>query len=254
MAPKQVGNWKDRLRRVADAALASTLPGGPSIASCLLRVDGYLYPHEAVYLYWLARTAPGNGLVVEVGSFRGRSTLCLAAGIQRRGAGTVCAVDPHVYGTLSELRENISYFGLEAQVEVIPDRSVPVAAHWSRPVQAVFIDGDHTLESVEADVEAWMPHLTRGGYLLMHDSTDLSGFEGPRQVARTLFSTGIVFDDFGTIGAISWGRRRGGATAWRPPEHGRRALDSLLRLRSKRGTRASNNRLKPTSGGGLAAD
>jgi len=251
---KQVGNWKDKLRRVADAALASTLPGGTSIASCLLRVDGYLYPHEAVYLYWLARTAPANGLVVEVGSFRGRSTLCLATGIRRRGLGTVCAVDPHVYETLSELRENIRYFGLEAQVEVMPGHSVHVAANWSRPIQAVFIDGDHALESVQADVAAWLPHLAPGGYLLLHDSTDLSGYEGPRQVASRLFRTGAMFENVGVIGAISWGRRRGGATSWRPPEHGRRTFDTLVRLGSIRGSRASDRRLHLSSDGGLAAD
>jgi predicted O-methyltransferase YrrM len=226
-----MGSWKERLRRTTDAALALAMPGGRHVAPVLFQVDGYLYPHEAVYLFWLARTAPGEANVIEVGSFRGRSTLCLAAGARQGGRGRVHAVDPHLYGTLDELRENVKRFGLAAQVEIVPERSVEVAARWRRPVQAVFIDGDHAREAVEADVRAWLPHVAPGGLLLLHDSTELSGFDGPRQVARDFCRVGEVFEAVGTLGGMTWARRRGGGTTWRPPEHGRRWLDRILRLR-----------------------
>lgn len=209
------------------------MPGGRHVAPVLFQVDGYLYPHEAVYLFWLACTAPGEANVVEVGSFRGRSTLCLGAGARQRGGGRVYAVDPHEYGTLGELRENIERFGFATEVEVVPERSVEVAARWHLPVQAVFLDGDHTRDAVEADVRAWLPHVVPGGLLVIHDSTELSGFDGPRQVARDFCNVGEVFEAVGTLGSMTWARRRGGETTWRPPEHGARWLDGILRLRVK---------------------
>ena len=74
MPVRSIGTWKDSLRRAADATVASLLPGGIGLAPYLSQVDGYLYPHEAVFLYWLARGGTGSGAIVEIGSFRGRST------------------------------------------------------------------------------------------------------------------------------------------------------------------------------------
>ena len=64
MSVRRVGTWKDAARRAADAAIAGILPGGLGLVSILAHVDGYLYPHEAVLLYQLARSSPGEGAVV----------------------------------------------------------------------------------------------------------------------------------------------------------------------------------------------
>jgi len=228
---RRVGTWKDALRRGVDAAVATLFPGGSSLVPVLAQVDGYLDPHEAVFLYHVALEGAGSGEVVEIGSFRGRSTLCLALGLRRRGEGRVRAIDPHVYGTAAELRENVDHFGLGGWVELEVTTSVEAAFHSRRPVRLVFIDGNHSLESVAADVAAWLPQLEAGGFLLLHDSTEWSPFPGPRQVASDLLRTGGTFDRVGRIGSITWGRRRGGSGDYRPPEYGRKLLDPLLRAR-----------------------
>ena len=71
MTVRRIGTWKDSVRRFTDASVAAGLPGGASLFPVLARVDGYLFPHEAVFLYWLARSGPGEGAIVEIGSFRG---------------------------------------------------------------------------------------------------------------------------------------------------------------------------------------
>src|SRR5262245_22994029 len=103
MTVRRIGGWRDSVRRLRDAAVASLRPGGLPIAPILAQVDGYLLPHEGVFLYWLARSAPGSGCIVEIGSFRGRSTLCMAAGVRGRRKSRLFAVDPHVYRTAGEL-------------------------------------------------------------------------------------------------------------------------------------------------------
>ena len=37
-------------------------------------------------------------------------------------------------------------------------------------VDFIFIDADHSYESVKADFETWYPNITKGGYALFHDS------------------------------------------------------------------------------------
>ena len=33
----------------------------------------------------------------------------------------------------------------------------------------VFVDGDHSIDGVRKDVDAWGPHVPVGGYMLFHD-------------------------------------------------------------------------------------
>jgi predicted O-methyltransferase YrrM len=235
LANPWVDSWRRRGRRFADATVAAALPGGLSLAPILARVEGYLFPHEAVFLYWLARSAPGTGAIVEIGSYRGRSTLCLASGASARRRTRIAAVDPHVYETEAEFRENLRRFGMTGAVEVVVVPSVDAARSWREPVRVLFVDGNHERSSVEADVDAWFPHLEPGGFLVLHDSTELSRFPGPVEVARARLRVGPEFEATGQLGSITWARRTGGSDPWRPPMHGRRVLDGWIRaLKSRR--------------------
>ena len=56
---------------------------------------GYLFEPEARFLMLAAIAAPVAGAIVEIGSFKGRSTVGLAYIAQRYRLGKVIAVDPH---------------------------------------------------------------------------------------------------------------------------------------------------------------
>jgi predicted O-methyltransferase YrrM len=239
MTVRRIGTRKDALRRLADACVAATLPGGAALFPILARVDGYLFPHEAVFLFWLARSGPGDGAIVEIGSYRGRSTLCLAAGVRAHRSTRIAAVDPHVYGTEEDLRENLAHFGMTTVVQPIVATSAAAARAWSGPVRVVFVDGQHERASVEADVDAWLPFLTPGGFLVLHDSTHLSAFTGPALVAQARLRVGSVFDAVGTLGAITWARRAGAAEPWAPRTYGAGSLDAAIRLIKRWGRRPS---------------
>lgn len=219
------------MRQVADTTVALLVPSGANVARYLWSVDGYLYPHEGAFLHRLALSAPGHGAVVEIGSFHGRSTLCLASGIRRRGQGRVVAIDPQKYGAGDRLAPNLRRFGLDRFVEVRGETSVAVAERFEGTARIVFVDGDHSSEAVAADVAAWRPHLEPGGFLVLHDSTPLSGFPGARALATALRRTvgaNATFQATGTLGSISWFRVRGGEP-FTAPEAGRGWLDPLLR-------------------------
>jgi predicted O-methyltransferase YrrM len=218
------------LRRLADAGIAAALPGGIGLFPILARVDGYLFPHEAVFLHELARWGPGDGAIVEIGSFRGRSTLCLAHGVKGRRPTAIVAVDPHVYATENELRENLRHFGMAETVRPVVAPSVAAAAEWTGAVRLLFVDGHHAKESVEADFDAWSPFLVPGAFLVLHDSTNLSSFPGPAEVAAQRLRVGPLFDAVGALGGMTWARRAGAADPWEPRAPGARALDRVLRL------------------------
>ena len=57
------------------------------------RVDGWLSPDQAARLYDAAASTRVDDQIVEIGSFRGRSTIVLA-GAAPDGVGVI-AIDPH---------------------------------------------------------------------------------------------------------------------------------------------------------------
>src|SRR5881394_913757 len=59
------------------------------------RVPGYLGENEARFLGVLAACTPADGAIVEIGSFKGKSTVVLASVAAHYGLGPVVAIDPH---------------------------------------------------------------------------------------------------------------------------------------------------------------
>lgn len=133
-------------------------------------VEGWLTEREGREL---ARLAAGKD-VLEVGAFKGRSTICLA-----REARTVDVIDtfdgratPQPGPTLREFRENTDRRRGRAFVGVHRGSSaevLPTLAAAGSSYDLVFIDGDHDEAAVRADVDAVLPLLRPGGLLALHD-------------------------------------------------------------------------------------
>ena len=117
---------------------------------------------------------------------------------------------------------------LPGGVKIVAAHSVETAKGWTRPVAAVFLDGNHGLEAVEADVAAWLPHLVPGGFLLLHDAAGAGAFAGPRDVAARILVDRTQFDADGRVGSLRWGRRVGGTSAWLPGVAGAGLVDAVL--------------------------
>lgn len=122
-------------------------------------------------LYQLARVGPGQGAIVEVGSYLGNSTIFLAHGSLSNGRERVHAVDPHTTESMLQtdggdnvsalFLRNLDYFGVAPCVAYHRKASAETAAAWvDGPVRLLFIDGLHTYDSVLEDYESWRPHLS----------------------------------------------------------------------------------------------
>ena len=159
-------------------------------------IGGWLTPKEGRLLYDLARGCTGRGVIVEIGSWKGKSTIWLASG-SRRGRGVlVYAIDPHTaqsdnlatqsaVPTFAEFTENIRQAGVAELVVPMVTTSADAARAFDRPVELIFIDGAHDYASVALDLELWFPKVVEGGTIAFHDTV---AWEGPRRlVAERVF-------------------------------------------------------------------
>lgn len=155
-------------------------------------VEGWLYDEEIELLYRLA-SGVTSGVIVEIGSYRGKSTVALALGSRDHHNVPIYAVDPHETFTgvmgfgfqpadRTEFLRNILRCQVSEIVRVVNLPSRVAAAGWEQPVGLLWIDGDHRYESVKQDLACWEPHLEPGGLVALHDSTDPN--LGPQQAIR----------------------------------------------------------------------
>jgi hypothetical protein len=133
-------------------------------------VDGWLSYDEGLALSKLA-----NGKdVLEIGSYCGRSTICMA-----QTANRVVAVDPFDgrgtprmnHSTLESFKNNIERYGVAGKVDTLvgtADEALTEFDHYV-PFDLVFIDGAHDADSVRNDISHARRLLKPDGLLAFHD-------------------------------------------------------------------------------------
>lgn len=138
-------------------------------------VEGYIGPAE--YGLLAAFGARAQQGIVEIGSYRGRSTIALAS----QARVPVWAIDPHESYMSDEgvwfqggkdrrcFLENILQADVAERVHLINLPSLKVAQVWDLPIDVLWIDGNHREMMVRQDVREWAKFLVPGGHLLMHD-------------------------------------------------------------------------------------
>ena len=185
----------------------------PPIA--LNQVKGFLADAEATALYEAAASVSELGPVLEIGSYCGKSTICLGLACQQQNS-LLFAVDhhrgseehqpgelyhdPELYDageksidSFREFRRNIRRAGLEESVTPIVAGSAQAARYWRTPLAMVFIDGGHSLEAALTDYRCWAGHLLRGGILAIHDifpDPEMGG-QAPFTIYRMALESGL---------------------------------------------------------------
>jgi len=175
-------------------------------------LDGWLFPNEAAFLYTSAKNCKGQGTIVEIGSWKGKSTVCLAKGSKLQSNSKVYAIDPHTgspeHGqvwTFEEFKQNIKNAEVEDIVIPFVKTSEEVSKTFNDPVEFLFIDGLHEYEGVRLDFDLWYPKVLNEGIIAFHD---LRGpFSGPRKVFRNQVCKSRKFKDFGLCETIGYARK-----------------------------------------------
>ena len=175
-------------------------------------VDGWLSEAQGRALFDAAAATTGRGAIVEIGSWKGRSTTWLAAGARLAGQ-RVHAIDPHRHSreypeaeTLVEFLDNLARNGLADVVDPLVMTSEEAAAHIAGPVELLFIDGDHSYEAVRRDAELWLPRLIEGGTVMFHDAAT-AAYTGPRRIVRKMLCGSPGFHGITRVGSMVVARR-----------------------------------------------
>jgi len=149
-------------------------------------IKGWLTRAEATFLFKAAKCIRARATIVEIGSFKGRSTICLAKGSMAGNRPRVVAIDPHhgnpehqrqfgAIDTFDEFRQNLANAGVTHAVTAVKDTSVRVAVEFRDRVSLLFVDGDHRFDAVRQDLRSWLPRVDEGGVVAVHDSWQIWG-------------------------------------------------------------------------------
>lgn len=198
---RNVEQWPETVRGFEDLAfMFSSNQLNHGVAS--LQID------EAALLFRLARDLDG-GPVVEIGRFKGGSTMVFAtalpAGVELWSYDFHVALRPDMPGEQldEELGAALERFGLDGKVHLLVADS-RTAEPPPGELALLFIDGDHSYEGAKADFDRWGAFVRLGGHVLLHDAVDTGGYGNVYPgVARLAGEIGAGWDRQPGAGSIA---------------------------------------------------
>jgi len=173
-----------------------------------LQIAGWMSHLE---LRWLAEQATRARTIIEIGSWKGRSTRALGDNVQ--AGGTVYAID-HWIGQLfdpsagpnaelhrrgseacyQDFRANVADLiesGRIYPIRLNSEQAFPAVKaalyNTTRQADLVFIDGDHQYAGCKADILAYRTLLRQGGILSGHDYNGLERHRGVKESVDELY-------------------------------------------------------------------
>lgn len=158
----------------------------------IAEIPGWLTDEEGEALYQLAKECTGRGVIVEIGSWKGKSTTCLGLGSKAGKGVPIFAIDPHADYRFGEFKENMDRAGIAELVTPVASTSQAKADDFHEPIELLFIDGSHEYEDVKADFDQWVPKVVDGGTVAVHDTTL---WEGPKRVVEDNVYRSTQFKD-----------------------------------------------------------
>ena len=165
-------------------------------------IHGWLLPSAAELLYKYASQANTKGSVVEIGSYSGKSTVCIAYALkdkrQKNNTSQLVAIDIRFQ---PDFTNNISQFGLSDFINIIESSSLDVAGNWGQPVSFLYIDGHHGKAQAYADFMVWDTLVMEGGVVALDDT---AGFMlGPNLQIQAAIRTG-AYELLSETGGVSF--------------------------------------------------
>ncbi len=147
-----------------------------------MKIDGWLSIFEGRTLFKLAKDCD-KGVIVDLGSWRGRSTIFLASGSAAGHSKKVYSIDSHKRedSSLQALKTNLERLGFGRTVKIVVEESGEAAKSFRKPVGLIFIDAEHDYISVKRDFDLWFPNVVAGGMMAFHDTI---GCKGPRRLVK----------------------------------------------------------------------
>jgi predicted O-methyltransferase YrrM len=150
-------------------------------------IEGWLVPGQEIWLFSAADKLRNGACIVEIGSYKGRSTASLAFacvgtnkhvfaidrwhGVYEDIQGQIEIQHKFKVDFFDEWCENMRINKLQDYVTPLVGNSTDIARIWRAPIDMLFVDGSHRYEDVVADFENFSPYMRSNGLLVFHDVT-----------------------------------------------------------------------------------
>lgn len=155
-------------------------------------VIGDFGEEEGMLMYKSAKEGKGKGVILEIGTWYGRSTIYLALGSKEANREKVYTIDKKIP---SQFVSNIEKFGVVDWIIPIQDLSENVFKWWDKSIRLLLLDGSHDYEEVKKDFLGFEPFLVVGGMIFLHDT----GNGGPKKVVEKFILNSEKFRDVRTM-------------------------------------------------------
>lgn len=175
-------------------------------------LDGLISAEVGELLHNHAATIPASNAIVELGSYKGKSTAYLARGAKIGHGAPVFAVDAWSEevsawrnrvlsrlpsATYAEFLRQLDKAGVRDQVTPVRTLTALAGDMWEggyadeMRVGLLYIDGDHHFDAVMADYRAWRPHLADDA-LIVFDDYDTENNPGVLAAVSALAERGEI--------------------------------------------------------------
>ena len=183
--------------------MATTDPLLPTdLAGALEGVEGWFSTDQLARVAARAAAVPADGRIVEIGSFRGRSTIAIARSAPP--GAQILAIDPHagndrgpqeIEGFAEAAAEdseaflaNLDRAGVRDRVAYVRRFSHEALGDVAGPIDLLHIDGAHRFGPARDDINRWGARVVPGGSMLIHDAFSSVGVTAA--IAAELVFTG----------------------------------------------------------------
>lgn len=174
-------------------------------------MDGHAYIHDDEIKLFSSMAKETSGPIVEIGCAFGASPSIFL--LHSKPGVRLHSIDPFVQDSMKDFQANekicrknvkniLNFYNKDekyADWNLHVDFSYNLVKKWpeieAKPIEILFIDGDHNYEAVKKDFDDWFPLVKNGGYILFHDSrkelgTPIDAFNrgwvGPTKLANEL--------------------------------------------------------------------
>jgi hypothetical protein len=133
-----------------------------SFANDLAVGFGYITVRELNCIQHVAALLPEHPVCVNIGSGAGTSVIAV---MEARADAKMVDVDIDPMSGLTQIRE-AGYLYSGRYERIVSDSKL---VKWPHECHYLFIDGDHSEPGIRGDLVTWLPHVAKGGYILLHD-------------------------------------------------------------------------------------
>jgi predicted O-linked N-acetylglucosamine transferase (SPINDLY family)/glycosyltransferase involved in cell wall biosynthesis/predicted O-methyltransferase YrrM len=163
-----------------------------TIQSAVEAIEGFMVPGQEEYLFNKVKSLPNDAVIVEIGSYKGRSTVAMSYACIGTNRKIYCLdtwdgndTDFSDRNFFDIWQENIEKNGLSQYVVPLRGYSHQILSQWEeltgdKAIDFIFIDGSHQFLDVLKDYEQSLPLVKDGGWIAFHDVVPT--WPGPERV------------------------------------------------------------------------